>query len=178
MLNLVHANTFLTVLDERGFRAAARKLSLAPSTIAEHIRQLEADLAAPLIVRLRGHITPTPRGALFVPLARALTSTAARGRKLIAEAPLRLAASSNTGTYLLQPLLATFQSRYQVAAEQLIGSNPITIERLTSGQADAAVMEWWDDRPGFVAVTWRREALVVIVGPDHPWAGRRAIFGE
>ena len=51
MLNLIHAKTFLAVLGERGVRAAARDLKLSPSTVIEHIKQLEEDLAAPLVVR-------------------------------------------------------------------------------------------------------------------------------
>ena len=62
MLNLVHARTFLAVLSERGFRAAARDLNLSPSTVVEHIRQLEADLAAPLLVRRRGVVELTSQG--------------------------------------------------------------------------------------------------------------------
>ena len=54
MLNLTHARTFLTVIAARGIRAAARQLDLAPSTIVDHIRQLEEVLAAPLVLRRRG----------------------------------------------------------------------------------------------------------------------------
>jgi DNA-binding transcriptional LysR family regulator len=36
-------------------------------------------------------------------------------------------------------------------------------------------MEWWDDRPGFNAGVWRREKLVVIVPPEHPWAARKSV---
>jgi DNA-binding transcriptional LysR family regulator len=36
-------------------------------------------------------------------------------------------------------------------------------------------MEWWDDRPGFEAAVWRRERLVVIVSPEHPWARRKSV---
>ena len=68
MLNLIHAKTFLAVLSERGFRAAARDLKLSPSTVVEHIKQLEEDLAAPLLVRRRGIIEPTYHGAAFAPL--------------------------------------------------------------------------------------------------------------
>ena len=67
MLNLVHAKTFLAVLNERGFRAAARDLNLSPSTVVEHVRQLEEDLAAPLLVRRRGIVEPTFQGAAFAP---------------------------------------------------------------------------------------------------------------
>jgi DNA-binding transcriptional LysR family regulator len=175
MLNLVHAKTFLAVLSERGFRAAARDLKLSPSTVVEHIKQLEEDLAAPLLVRRRGIVEPTSQGAAFAPLARAMLDTAERSRIVIAEAPLRVAASSNIGTYLLQSMLASFQSADPCSVDLWIGSNPHVADRLTNGTADLALMEWWSDRPGFCGHTWRREPLMVIVAPDHPWANRDAI---
>jgi DNA-binding transcriptional LysR family regulator len=175
MLNLVHAKTFLAVLSERGFRAAARDLHLSPSTVVEHIKQLEEDLAAPLLVRRRGIVEPTYQGATFAPLARAMLDTAERSRTAIAQAPLRVAASSNIGTYLLQTMLASFQATDPCAVDLWIGPNPDVADRLTSGTADVALMEWWNGRPGFCEHTWRKEPLVVIVAPDHPWAARNAI---
>ena len=175
MLNLVHARTFLAVLSERGFRAAARDLKLSPSTVVEHIKQLEEDLAAPLLVRRRGIVEPTSQGAAFAPLARAMLDTAARSRTMLAQARLRIASSSNVGTYLLQSMLASFQATDPCSVDLWIGPNPDVAERLTNGTADVALMEWWSDRPGFCGYTWRKEPLVVIVAPDHPWAKRHAI---
>ena len=175
MLNLLHAKTFLAVLSERGFRAAARDLNLSPSTVVEHIKQLEEDLAAPLLVRRRGIVEPTSQGAAFAPLARAMLDTAARSRVVIAQSALRIAASSNIGTYLLQSMLAAFQASDPVSIDLWIGPNPEIADRLSNGNADVALMEWWSDRPGFQAHAWRREPLVVIVAPDHPWAVRNAI---
>ncbi|MEH2505875.1 DNA-binding transcriptional LysR family regulator [Bradyrhizobium sp. AZCC 1578] len=170
MLNLTHARSFVTVIAARGVRAAARQLDLAPSTIVDHIRQLEEVLAAPLVVRQRGGAMPTDQGARFLPLARSLVETASRVRSLIHLPVLRLAASSNVGTYLLQPHIAVFRQRAGVPVEQWIGSNADVAARLERGEADVAAMEWWDGRPGFTARTWTREPLVVIVGPDHRWA--------
>lgn len=175
MLNLVHTRTFLAVLSERGFRAAARDLKLSPSTIVEHIRQLEEDLAAPLFVRGRGIVEPTSQGAAFAPLARAMLDTAARSRTMLAQARLRVASSSNVGTYLLQSMLASFQARDSCSVDLWIGPNPDVAERLTNGTADVALMEWWSERPGFCGYTWRKEPVVVIVGPGHAWAKRHAI---
>jgi DNA-binding transcriptional LysR family regulator len=175
MLNLLHTKTFLTVIGEGGFRAAARELNVSPSTIVEHINQLEADLAALLIVRRRGAVEATPHGAAFVPLARAMLETAERSRALIANAPLRIAASSNIGTYMLQSLLASFQADDLCPADLWIGTNAAVAGRLATGNADVALMEWWDQRPGFSAQTWRKEKLVVIVAPEHPFAKRAEI---
>ncbi|WKA26454.1 LysR family transcriptional regulator [Bradyrhizobium roseum] len=170
MLNLTHARSFVTVIATRGVRAAARQLDLAPSTIVEHIRQLEEVLAAPLVVRRRGGALPTDQGARFLPLARSLVETAGRVRSLIHLPALRVAASSNVGTYLLQPHIAAFRQSARIPVEQWIGSNSDVVARLERGEADLAAMEWWDGRPGFTTRTWRREPLVVIVGPGHRWA--------
>lgn len=176
MLNLIHARTFLAVIEERGSRPAARKLALSPSTAMEHIRQLEADLAAPLLVRLRGQVEPTRQGAVLEPLARALVATAERARELIAKAPLRVAACSNVGCYSLQSVIARFDNACGIAIEPWIGTNLAVADRLSQGLADVAVMEWWDGRPGFEAKLWRREPLKVIVAPSHPWATRTSIM--
>lgn len=175
MLNLTHARTFLTVIATRGVRAAARQLDLAPSTIVDHIRQLEEVLAAPLILRRRGGAMLTDQGARFLPLARSLVETAGRVHSLVHLPKLRVAASSNVGTYLLQPHLAAFQRSAGIPVEQWIGSNLDVIARLERGEADLAAMEWWDERQGFVARTWTREPLVVIVGPDHRWARLKSL---
>ena len=175
MLNLLHARTFLAVLSEHGFRAAARDLHLSPSTVVDHIRQLEEDLAAPLLVRRRGFVEATSQGAAFAPLARAMLDTAERSRAIMARPALHVAASSNIGTYLLQSTLAAFQAGDPLAVDLWIGPNHDVAERLTNGSADVALMEWWSDRPGFCQYSWRSEPLVVIVAPDHPWASRGMI---
>ena len=175
MLNLLHARTFLAVLNERGFRAAARDLRLSPSTVLEHIRQLEEDLAAPLLVRRRGVVEPTTQGAAFAPLARAMLDAAERSRAVMKRRTLHVAASSNIGTYMLQSTLAAFEATDPLAIDLWIGLNSDVAERLTNGVADVALMEWWIDRPDFCQHSWRREPLVVIVAPGHPWAGRSTI---
>jgi DNA-binding transcriptional LysR family regulator len=175
MLNLIHARSFVTVIAARGVRAAARQLGLAPSTIVDHIRQLEEVLAAPLVVHQRGGALPTDQGARFLPLARSLVETAGRARSLIHLPALRVAASTNVGTYLLQPHVAAFRQTAGIRVEQWIGSNLDVAARLERGEADAAAMEWWDERRGFTARTWTREPLVVIVGRGHRWARLRSV---
>ncbi len=175
MLNLIHVRTYLAVIDEKGVRAAAKALALSPSTVVEHVDQLEADLAAPLVIRSRGATCATAQGERFLPYARALVGTALRARELIASPIIRLAASSNVGTYLLQQPLAAFRKKTGIEIEMWIGSNPAVVERLTRGEADLAAMEWWDNRRGYRATCWAREPLIVIVSPRHRWAGRTSL---
>lgn len=175
MLNLTHVRSFLVVVDTKGIRSAAKKLDLSPSTIVEHIKQLEEHLAAPLLAREHRAVNPTQHGLRFLPYARALVGTAVRAREMMHQPRLRVAAASNIGVYLLQPPIAAFGRRMGIDVEMWIGPNPEVAERLERGEADVAVMEWWDDRGGFSAQTWLREPLVVIVSPEHRWASLQSI---
>jgi len=178
MLNLLHTRTFLAVVDAGGFRAASRVLDIAPSTILDHVSQLEAELGAPLVMRRRGAVQATPQGAAFLPLARALVSTAERAHAVVAGAPLRLVASSNIGTYLLQTPLAAFRQSYGGDVDLWIGSNPLAFDRLAQGAADIAVLEYWQPLEAFEAHDWRRERLTLIVSPAHRWAARDSVSIE
>lgn len=175
MLNLTHVRSFLVVIDTHGVRTAAKTLGLAPSTIVEHIRQLEEHLAATLLERANRCIKPSRHGTRFLPYARALIATASRAKELVHEPLLRIAAASNIGVYLLQPSIEAFRQQMGLDIEMCIGPNRQVAERLERGEADIAAMEWWDNRPGFHATDWKREPLVVIVSRDHPWATRDEI---
>ena len=178
MLNLTYVRTFLAVIDTNGVRAAAKALDISPSTVVEHVKQLELDLSAPLVVRSRGGMHATPQGERFLPYARGLVETALRARELIAKPVVRLAAASNVGVYLLQQRLTAFREKTGVEIELWIGPNPAVAERLATGAADLAAMEWWDGRRGYRATSWGREALLLIVSPDHRWARRPNITSE
>lgn len=175
MLNLVHARTFLTIVETRGVRSAARLLELAPSTIIDHIRQLEEELAVPLLDRQTREARTTAEGERFLPIARALVETAERAPALLSDRRLRIVSSSNVGIYMLQPSIADFQTTTGVTVETWIGPNPDAIDRMGRGEADLAVLEWWDERKGFSARTWACEPLVIIVAPGHRWGGLDAL---
>lgn len=175
MLSLLHLRTFLTVADEGGLRRAARALALSPATVVDHLDRLEADLGARLLHRRRRPLALTAAGERLAPLARALIDTAARARGAVTDAPLRVAAASNVGVYLLPSIIAAYERSTGKPVEIWVGTNPEVVERLAAGQADVAATEWWLPRPGFSAHVWREEPLVAIAPPDHPWAALPAV---
>jgi DNA-binding transcriptional LysR family regulator len=179
LLNLRHVDAFVAVVEEGGFHEASRRLGIAQPTVSQQIRKLEEELGAVLVERSRARCVPTAKGALFLPHARLLLSIARRAQDRLSGRRVTIGASSNIGIYLLQPHLRRLRDRWpEIEVELRIGPNPEMAEKLETGEVDLAFMEWWDGRPGFESLPWRRERLLVVVAPDHPWAGREEISAE
>lgn len=156
----------------RNFRAAARALGLSQGAVSQHVYKLEQSLGARLLVRHAHGCAPTPEGAEFVPYAESLLRLNARAITALTGRRIAVGASSNIGIYLLQPYVKSYldETRGRHPVEVCIHPNPVVAEKLDAGEIDVAAMEWWDDRPGYVARAWRREELVVIVPRGHAWA--------
>ena len=175
-LDLQQVETLLAVLATGSFAEAGRRLGYAQPTVSQQMKRLEAALGQPLIERRPDGCVATRAGAIFRPYAESLIRLSERAQLALVDHPLAIGTGSNIGIYLVQPAVKAFESRPAAAPIELtIGPNPDIAERLEDGAIDVALLEWWDDRPGFTAVPWRREALVVIVDPAHPWAGRESL---
>ena len=172
VLNLEHVASFLAVLRTRSFRAAAHERALSQATVSQHIQKLEAALNTCLIERSHSGCSPTAAGMALLPHAESLMRVNARALNLSSQRAICIGASSNIGVYLLQPYVKSFLAKTdgQYPVETVIHQNPAIADKLECGEIDVAIMEWWDDRPGYIARPWRQEKMVVIVAPDHPWA--------
>jgi DNA-binding transcriptional LysR family regulator len=180
MLNLSQLQTFVAIVETGSFRAASERLGCSQPTVSQQLRKLEEELRATLVTRDRVNSRPTNKGARLLPFARNLLKTASRVQDVVSGRQLVVGASSNIGIYLLQPFVARYARTCgsDNAIDLRIGANPEIADRLSGGELDVAVMEWWDKREGFSATRWRQEKLVVIVPPDHPWARRKTVTPE
>lgn len=178
-MNLKHIESFLAIVRCGSFRKAAAQLGISQPALSQHLGHLEAELGGSLIQRRNNGCRPTAPGLALVPHAESLLRTAARAQALFKSNALYLGASSNIGVYLLQPLLREYRDRHPTEKLELsIDTNPIIADRLGNAELDVALMEWWDDRPGFTAHLWREEELLLIAPPGHPWCGRSSIDRE
>lgn len=175
MINLARVSTFLAVATCGGFRGAAKQTGLSQPAVTQHVRRLEQALNVSLIDRSNAGSTLTPEGKAFLPYAEQLLKTWERARTHFTKKALIVGASSNTGIYLLQPYLKSYRDVAPHALEVVIGDNNSIASKLQNLEIDVAIMEWWDHRSGFVAEVWRREELVIIVPPGHPWACMQSI---
>lgn len=149
---------------------AARELGISQGAISQQLQKLERLLGVRLIERDPQGCRLTVEGREFESHAGNLQRLATNALNTFRQRRLAIGASSNIGTYLLQPYLRTYGDQVGENVDLQIHRNPVVAEMLANGDIDVALMEWWDERPGFVSRVWRTEDIVAIVAPDHPWA--------
>lgn len=179
MFDLRQIETFLQVIATGSFHAAGRKLGLAQPTVSQHIRKLEEYMRVTLIERSQVGCRPTEAARIFLPYAESLIQLNGRALDAVTRTKVAVGASGNIGTYILPDLIRRFEaSQSGSPIDLVIASNPVIAAQLDRAEIDVALLEWWDERPGFEAAVWREEPLVAIVGRDHAWAGRKAISAD
>lgn len=175
MIDLERVATFIAVVKCGGFREAAKQTGLSQPTVTQHIKRLEQSLQARLIDRATMPQSLTLEGKIFFHYAEQLLRTSHKATAALHNKSLVVGASSNIGIYLLQPYIKALQDKLANKIDVRIGKNIEIAALLETLEVDVAVMEWWDSRPGFVSTVWRRERMVVIVRPGHPWAAESTI---
>ena len=126
--SLEKLSIFLAVLDTGGFRAAAKKLGLSPSSVSEKVAQLEQHLGVPLLIRTTRSVTTTQAGTA---LASRITPPLAETRAALLDA----ASSQDTVRGLL---------KLNVTGAVMVDILPPLIERFLALHPDVEIMV--DDR--------------------------------
>ncbi len=114
LLCLDDLSVFLAVCETRGFRAAAKRLGLSPSTVSEKIVQLETQLDVPLLIRTTRSVMPTEAGRtladritpLFIETRAALQDAASSQQE--ARGLLKLNVTGAVMVDILPPLIDRF----------------------------------------------------------------------
>ncbi len=173
-LNLDQIESWLAIVESGSFREAGRRLSRSQTTVSQHVQRLEAHIGGRLLRRGKRGCALTPLGKRLAPIARALMAGETQAAQLASRSAPRLGACSNIGIYLLPHLLVTY-CEHQPRPSIRIGTNPEIVEALEAGMLDMALLEWWVSRPNVGAVPWKREPMVAIYPPAHPWRERSSI---
>ncbi|HIP24077.1 MAG TPA: LysR family transcriptional regulator [Rhodobacteraceae bacterium] len=85
-LTLRNIEIFIAAIEEGSVAAAARRLSTSPSSISQHLSNLEEDLGTTLIDRTKRPLALTPAGVLFRRRAANILNEATRARAELAAA--------------------------------------------------------------------------------------------
>lgn len=125
---------------------AARRLDLAPTTVAQQVKALEDDIGARLLTRAGRTVRPTAIGMRIVERARQLLRDARDLRSAASDTdlpagPLRLGATPTALMGLLPPLLRRWMQRHAGIPIYIEpGTSAMLLGRVASGELDAAVI--------------------------------------
>ncbi|MFM7069039.1 MAG: LysR family transcriptional regulator [Actinomycetes bacterium] len=172
--------TFLAVVDQRSFSAAARLLDTVQSNVSAHIARLEKELGVTLIDRATNE--PTAEGHVVASRARriesefdALDSDVASLRDTVS-GTVRLGAIGTTARWLAPHLLDRLAGRYpELTVVVLDATTSSLVPNLLDGRIDLAVLNLPVDDPELSVVPLFEEDRVLVVPSGHPLSGRSAV---
>jgi DNA-binding transcriptional LysR family regulator len=182
MLALGPLRVFHAITRTGSFTKAAERLGVTPPAVSLQIRQLERHHGVRLFERVGRRVRLTPAGEVLEHYANrvfTLADDAERalqaGRGFVATR-LRIAATPTTAGYYLGPFWQAVRRRYPDLRLELSVHNSRTVrERLLARDDDLGMLGGEFQHPDLVFRAFARDALLVIVAPDHPWARRRSV---
>jgi DNA-binding transcriptional LysR family regulator len=118
MGHLAEIESFVSVVEEGGFRAAAKRAGLTPSAVSKRVRALEERLGARLLNRNTRRVAPTDVGRALYERARAILADLEDAETAVAElqaeprGPLRVGAPMDFGRRQLVDIFAIFAAEH------------------------------------------------------------------
>lgn len=159
MFDTVLLRSFVTVAQESSFTRAATRLNLTQSAVSAHLRRLEEQAGAPLVVRTTRSLTLTPDGEVLLGYARAILTLNRDARARLnrsADAGLvRIGLSDDFAQPRVMRRLHAFGLRHPGLALHLsVGIPGVLLQAMDRGELDFVIAgRCHDDRPG--RVLWR-----------------------
>lgn len=181
-MTLEQLRIFLEVAKRQHVTQAAQHLHLTQSAVSASIAALEARHAVKLFDRIGRRIELTEAGRLFIPEARATLVQAEAAELVLADLSgttmgrVRVHASQTVASYWLpQHLVRMREAHPQVELELTLGNTAQVARAVSEGAADLGVVEGAVALPDLERHVVGLDRLVLVVGRDHPWAGRRHV---
>ncbi|WP_049781074.1 LysR family transcriptional regulator [Terriglobus saanensis] len=175
---------FKAVAESGGFGKAARLLNVSQSAVSEQVRDLEAEIAVPLIDRSNRNIRLTPHGEVFLTRVKEVLQladgavTAARRSFRGEEGSLSIGFFVGGIGSSFPKLIHAFRQKYKDIAVSLVEMTPVAQhDALVAGSIDIAFTR---ALPGTLKAELRSEIfyterLSLVLPKGHPLAERASI---
>ncbi len=178
-MTLEQLRVFVAVAERQHVTRAAEALNLAQSAASAAIAALEARHGVKLFHRVGRGIALTEAGTAFLLEARAVLARAEAAELALSElgglkrGTLSVQASQTIASYWLPRHLVAFHRAYPGIDIRLgIGNTAQVAAAVHEGTAELGFVEGHVDDPALLRRRVARDQLVIVVGQEHPWAGR------
>jgi DNA-binding transcriptional LysR family regulator len=181
-MTLEQLRIFVAVAEKQHVTQAARELNLTQSATSAAIAALEERYDVKLFDRVGRGIVLTHTGRTFLSEARAVLARARSAEQALRDiAALKggkvvVAASQTVANYWLPPRLQAFQAAHPgIDVTVRIANTERVADDVREGLADIGFIEGDIDDAALSARRIDGDALVVVVGPRHPFAKHRKL---
>ena len=181
-MTLEQLRVFVAVAERQHVTRAAEALHIAQSAASASIAALEGRHGAKLFHRVGRGIELTEAGALFLVEARAVLARADAAELVLSElgglkrGTLAVQASQTIASYWLPRHLVAFRRAHPgIDVRLAVGNTTQVAAAVHDGLAELGFVEGAVDDPALESRAVARDQLVIVVGAEHPWAGRDAI---
>ena len=175
MLNTIHLQTFLAVVESGNYSAAAERLHMSQPAVSQHIRALEQHLDnVPLFRRIGQRMALTHAGEELVEVAREMLALSSRAEENIRvlrgqiSGRVTVGCTPSSGEQLLSPLLANFRAHFPaIAVTVTMAPLETLLEWLATQQAQILLIEEQQRRRGWESQLLGVERLVLLAPRGH-----------
>lgn len=184
-LTIHQLRVFCTVVRLLSYTRAAEELGCRQPTASALVAELERATQLTLLEQRGKHLTLTDEGRELYAHAQQVVAAAdaawwamaeRRGSVTTISKPLRVAADTTVGTYVLPRLLGAFHRRHPGVALQLSVANRAAVRAyLLAGEVDLVIAGRPPEVDGLVAEPFLVNSLVVIASPKHVLVGQSQI---
>jgi DNA-binding transcriptional LysR family regulator len=181
-MNLEYLRTYIEVIRSGSFSEVAKKLSISQPAVSFQIQKLEQELGVRLIDRRQKTLMMTEAGKRLLAFAKlfdkehqTLMHDFEQLREEVA-GNLAIAASTIPGDFVLPPILSEFKRQHPAVDIQVeITDSARVIEAVKSGEYDIGFCGISPEDRELEAVKIAEDEIVLIVFPEHPFAGRTRV---
>ncbi len=180
-MDITQLETFLAIIEERGFSRAALRLHRTQPAVSQTIRRLEDDLGERLFERGSREGALTPAGEVLRLYAERLLRLRAEARaaveqlRSLARGHLMLAANEYTSHFLL-PVLAEYRQSHphlQITVQRSLASR--IPEQVLDREVELGILTFQPEIEALETRAVYEDVVVLVAAPGHPLAGAGAV---
>jgi DNA-binding transcriptional LysR family regulator len=173
---------FCDLAETKSFTRAAELNGVTQSAVSQAISTLERQLASLMVERSRKHFRLTRDGQVLYEYSKQLLQeyqtlkTRMKEVRDLASARIRLATAHSMGLHELPPYLEAFRKGApEVELQVELCKSSEVYERVLSDEVDIGLIAYPSREAGIKTVQLRRDRLIVICHPEHPFAKLKCI---
>jgi len=181
-MELYQLRYFVAVAEQGNFTRAAERLRLAQPALSQQMKNLEAELGAPLFIRGRRATVLTHAGEVLLGHARALIADAQAARQAVADVAglkrgrLALAAIPSISGRWLPPILRRFRKAHpQIELILKEGSSDEISALVDEGKVELGFVQFPVDPRRFANDLILSESFAAVLPKGHPLARKATI---